>query len=696
MDRQNSSAQGHDWWSERAGEVCQAMMDCLNRNTQAYLISADSDGRIAGCNDAMANLLGLSRDEDKVESIWDKLTAADGARLTERLGQPQISAEPLLLNFVSPDHTPTTLDCGLALMPGGHFAIVGTRARSSVGDAELAWIQLNNDFATLSRENARKGKQLELKNSELLRTNEELREARTAALQAAQAKSEFLRQMSHEIRTPMNGVLGIVQLLLTTGLSAEQREYADVALNSGRALLAIINDILDLSKIEAGKIVLEKLDFDLRGTLEEAMGALRFQAEAKGLTLSSWVAPEIPEQLRGDCNRLRQVLNNLTANAIKFTEQGGVSIRVELSNENDGKATVRFAVTDTGIGIRPEQAAALFSPFVQADVSTTRKYGGTGLGLSISKQLVELMSGEIGLESREGEGSTFWFTAVFETPAEKAVAPTAQPVPASHGKSASEWMERPEKEARILVADDCPINRYVALALLGRLGYKADAVNGGAEAVEALQHSEYDLVLMDCEMPMINGYEATRRIRDSGNPRVPIVAVTAHAMEDERERCIRAGMDDFLAKPLEFRGLAEMLAKWLTTAGAEVAVDTAEPAVPAQAPAIFDSETLLKRLMGDRGLAGRVVQKYLEEFPSQLNHLRERLAEKDWRGARLQAHAIKESAGTISAGGVRAVAMEMERSAAAGELESFSELLRRAVAEFETLMRTLEQTGWEL
>ncbi len=669
------------------------MVDCLNRNRQAYLISADSDGRIVGWNDAMANLLGLRRNEDKVESLWDKLTAADGARLKERLEQPQLSSEPLLLNFVSPDHTPTTLDCGLALMPGGHFAIVGARARNSAGDAELAWIRLNNNFATLSRENARKGKQLELKNCELQRANEELVEARTAALQAAQAKSEFLRQMSHEIRTPMNAVLGMVQLLLTSDLSAEQRQYVDVALNSGRALLAIINDILDLSKIEAGRMVLEKLDFDLRGTLEDAIGALRFQAEAKGLTVSSRVAAEIPDLLRGDCQRLRQVLNNLAANAIKFTERGGVSISVELLSETDGKARVRFAVTDTGIGIRPEQAAALFSPFVQADVSTTRKYGGTGLGLSISKRLVELMSGEIGLESREGEGSTFWFTAVFETPAEKAVAPTTEPLPASRGKSGSERMEGRGNGARILVADDDPTNRYVALALLGRLGYKADAVSGGAEAVEALQQGEYDVVLMDCEMPGMDGYEATRRIRDSGNP-LPIVAVTAHAMADEREKCIRAGMNDFLAKPLDFQGLAEILAKWLQATNAGVEVDTAGPAGPAQAPAIFDSETLLKRLMGDRALAGTVINKYLEEFPSQLNDLRERLAEKDWRGARLQAHTLKDAAGTVSAGGVRAVAMEMEHAAAAGELDGFGELLRRAVAEFETLMRTLEQTGW--
>ncbi len=660
------------------------MADSLNSNPRAYFVSADFGGHIIGCNHAMAQLLGLSTDEFRNESIWDKLPESDGARLHERLTQTPFSTDPIRLNFVGPNQTPETLDCGLALMSDGRFVMIGVPARSLGQDSELAWLQLNNSFATLTRENARKSKQLALQ-------NQALAEARNAALQAAQAKSDFLSHMSHEIRTPMNGVIGMVQLLLATDLSPEQRRYAEVAQNSGRSLLALINNILDLSKIEAGKIVLESVDFDLRRTVEDVIEVLRVQA--KGLTFGARLSPGTPTFLRGDPNRLRQVLTNLAANALKFTERGEVAVHVELVSEDEGKATIRFAVTDTGLGIRPEQAAALFSPFVQADVSTTRKYGGTGLGLAISKQLVEMMGGKIGLDSREGEGSTFWFTAIFETRPEAAMAaPAGESVDGRlvvpHGPAGA------RHEGRILIADDNSTNRFVALAQLEKLGYPADAVANGAEAIEALQHGNYDLVLMDCEMPVMDGYEATGRIRKSGTPHFPIIALTANAMPGDRDKCIREGMDDFLAKPVDLEALAQVLAKWLPGTDPQDAVQSVGHAAPAPAAATFDSAAFLKRLMGDRPLAISIIKGFVEGVPSQLETLRTRLVEADGPGARLQAHALKGSAATVTADSLRAIALELEQAAGAGELDRCSELLPRAVEEFERLKSTLERSGW--
>ena len=517
--------------------------------------------------------------------------------------------------------------------------------------------------------------------------------ARAAAEDANHAKSRFLAHMSHEIRTPMNGVLGMLELLTMTALSSEQRGYADVARTSGETLLAIIEDILDLSKIEARKVTFEAVDFDLHSLLNDVTAMLSVQAEGKGLALRRQVAGAVPTRVSGDPNRLRQVLVNLAANAIKFTKLGEVRIEAVSAGPSQGKTLVRFAVKDTGIGLRQDQVAAVFEPFVQADSSTTRKYGGTGLGLAISKQLVEMMGGEIGVTSEAGVGSTFWFTVPFDaahgSPEVKQAVRSAHPVARVPGVT-----DDIRRQKRILLAEDNPTSQAVALAQLSKLGFEADAVSTGAEVMDALASRKYDLVLMDCDMPVMNGYEATERIRSSGRVDLPVVALTADAMLGDRERCIRGGMDDYLAKPVQLQQLLDVLLKWLGPAASEESGIENPAATAGETQPVFDEGSLLGRLMEDRGLAGKVIQGFLDDCPRQLAMLRERLEEADKEGTRRQAHRLKGAAASIEAGRLRAVALEMEQAAGSGALEEVRGLLPRAYDELVRLNAALQQSGW--
>jgi signal transduction histidine kinase/CheY-like chemotaxis protein len=392
----------------------------------------------------------------------------------------------------------------------------------------------------------------------LIELNGAYRRARDEAVEASSMKSAFLRNVSHEIRTPMNGVMGMTELLLQTPLDDEQRNYAEQVEQSGEHMLTIINDILDISQIETGRVELEATQFDLYETVERACVPAGLEAQAKGVKLEVHVDPRAPRQVLGDGARVRQVIMNLVGNAVKFTSTGSVTVRVAERTE-PGVTGVRFEVVDTGIGIDPAIIDRMFEPFVQADGSTTRKYGGNGLGLSIAKELVDLMGGIIGGESELGKGSSFWFEVPLQTVATNA------------GQTARERaVMRDERPADpnapiVLVVEDSPVNRLVAVRVLERCGYRVHVVNDGREALDALSTQVYDVVLMDCQMPEVDGYEATRelRLREQGGKRhTPVIAMTAHAMTGDRERCLEAGMDDYLAKPVRSQALVEVLERW--------------------------------------------------------------------------------------------------------------------------------------
>ena len=811
------------------GHFADRVSDILQQQ-QAIEALRDSEARYRAIVEDQTELICRYLPDGAITFVNEAYCRYFGKRREELLGH---SFMPLI-----PQEDQRLVEARMAILSRQN-PVAATEHRVILPDGEIRW-QHWTDRAILDEqgriyEYAGVGRDI----TDRKRAEAALQQAKEAAEAASRAKSEFLATMSHEIRTPLNGVLGMAELLRGTSLNAQQQRFADMILNSGRTLLAIINDILDFSKIEAGRLELDETPLDPRELVEETAALLAGRAHEKGLDLIADLPLRLPKEVRGDPIRLRQVLMNLMGNAIKFTERGEVVIGLRVLEQDAAAVHLRFEVRDTGIGIAPEARARIFDAFIQADGSTTRRYGGTGLGLAITRRLVGLMGGEIGVDSTPGAGSRFWVTVRLRSLAEE----SPEPLPGARRelrglrvllvddnatsreilrRQMADWgvtndeaengsaalvrlrdaaqagnayplalvdmrmpeldglelarqiradpalaglklvllsssgpdalteqaaraglqgvLHKPVRQAelnktlrrllgpagepasrrparlatpsprfagRILVAEDNPVNQEMALTMLDMLGCQADVAVNGQEAVEAVTRTAYDLILMDCQMPVLDGFTATVAIRRweqaRGRPRLPIVALTANVIKGFRERCLAAGMDDYLSKPFTQEQLAAMLEHWLLVTGeaapmpatpalsssslpksSAISAVTATPAepisVPDQTASPLDERALAQiralQRSGKPGLLGKIIGLYLDGSPKLLQQARDAVAGADPEALRQAAHSLKSSSANLGATRVAALCRELEQSGRERRLEGVVELLR--------------------